>query len=523
MKTLLTLFLMTLFAVSLRTVAADPLPVPIPGWDSAGKPSGWTFTDPGHVSIVHTSEDGEFVEVSLPFDASNSTTGAQVDLPIDKVRGTVIEVSIEARAKDVSKPLSHYNGVKAQVNVVNPAQFDTFPRAYDANGDVYPVSYDWKRLTFQARIPPTAAKAVLTLGLQDSTGTVDFRSVSAAILRTAAMAPLVPPAGPVFTGHAPGMLRGVMINPFIKPGDVDTLKQWHVNVVRWQLKPESNAGLEVFDRSLDAQLKHLDEMLPVFKKAGILVVLDLHRAIGKDALFHDASVQRHFTECWATMAAKYRGEKQIWGYDLLNEPTPAKGPGAVVAKLPNGVLDWRELAGVTAQRVRAIDPDHAIIVEPDPVALLDGLPFFKPLNVSGVVYSVHMYEPFYYTHQGVKDGILIGPVYPGNVGGVEWNKNQIRKEFQPIADYARTFHVAVYVGEFSAVRWAKGADRYVNDVIDVMEEDHFDWTYHAFREWQGWNPEIGEEKNVTTPSLQPTARLTVLKHAFERNARPLAE
>ena len=47
----------------------------------------------------------------------------------------------------------------------------------------------------------------------------------------------------------------------------------------------------------------------------------------------------------------------------------------------------------------------------------------------------------------------------------------------------------IYCGEFSAVAWAPGADQYLRDCIDMFEEYGWDWSYHAFREWDGWSVE----------------------------------
>ncbi len=59
-----------------------------------------------------------------------------------------------------------------------------------------------------------------------------------------------------------------------------------------------------------------------------------------DRVFTDASWQKHFIDCWRKMATRYRGEKQIWGYDLFNEP--------IAGNVPDGLLDWHGLAEKTA-------------------------------------------------------------------------------------------------------------------------------------------------------------------------------
>jgi hypothetical protein len=219
-------------------------------------------------------------------------------------------------------------------------------------------------------------------------------------------------------------------------------------------------------------------------------------------------IQSHFPNK-VMMAKRYCHEKQIWGYDLLNEPgTPAIG---------NGVIGWHDLAQLTASKIRKIDPSHAIIVEPDPRGSVEKLAYFDPINTPGVVYEVHMYDPSGYTFQGVNSDSAATISYPGVVGGQLWDRARIEKEFQPVQDFAARNNVSIYVGEFSVARWVQGADRYLSDVISVLEEHHWDWSYHAFRDWQGWSLEVGDDKSIKAPSPTPTARLIVLKAAFAKN------
>ena len=505
-----------------RQAAAVPSVLTIPTLGTIGHPSDWRISDPSHVSVIRTNGQAAYVEVAISPSSGRSTEDAEVDLPLEKIAGSILEVSVEARVKGVTKPDQPYNGVKAMLHVTSTNRSDSWDQA-DANGDTFPVTYDWKQLSFRTPIPRTVTHATLVLGLQGSTGTADFRNVSIKIVRQAPIPYAHTAKRPVYTGHSLGALRGVMISPDITPTDIDTLKQWNVNLVRWQLTwggfPQSKADTADqadYDVWLNSCLQHLDDMLPYFKKAHILVVLDLHTPPGGsdaghvDRVFTDALWQKHFIDCWRKMATKYRGEKQVWGYDLFNEP--------IAGNVPESLLDWHDLAEKTALMVRRIDSAHAIIIEPDPGGSPDALPYFEPLKVPGVVYSVHMYEPHQFTHQGVFAEFPIGPAYPGVIAGEQWNKDRIRQYLQPVADYAAEFHVSIYIGEFSAIRWAKGADKYLADVIDVCESNGWDWSYHAFREWQGWSAEVGDDKDISTPSKQPTDRLRVLLSAFAKNS-----
>ena len=496
--------------------ASKRTPLALPPW------SGWQINNPTSTSIATDADGTSYASVVNPAGVEPSPVGIQLTLPLDKLRGCQIGVTVEVRAKDVTKPQHTWNGVKAMVHVTSSSAPDTWDAA-EGNVEPYPFSYDWKKLAFRTSIPAGATGATLIFGLQESNGRADFRNPTVTIMRPLLdLSKASPATGPIYTGHGPGALRGVMINPKMTASDIETLARWHVNLVRWQLtwngfpfSPADTADAATYDKWLYGCLDHMDELLPAFHKAGIIVLIDLHTPPGGRMpdkvmrIFTDAGCQKHFGDLWMRIAERYKNDQRIWGYDLVNEPVL---PGET-----NGLLDWHDLVEQTAKRVRTIDPNHAIIIEPDPWGSVSSLAQFEPVDVKGVVYSVHMYDPGQFTHQGVHANLLVGPVYPGVIGGVQWDKERIRKDFAPVAAYARATHSQIYVGEFSAIRWANGADRYISDVIDVMEENGWDWSYHAFREWQGWSPEVGEDKNVTTPAAAPTARLLILQKAFARN------
>jgi hypothetical protein len=146
----------------------------------------------------------------------------------------------------------------------------------------------------------------------------------------------------------------------------------------------------------------------------------------------------------------------------------------------------------------------------------------RPINVPNVVYSVHMYLPHQFTHQGVFESIKKPYVYPGEIEGQRWDKARLEAALRPVVDFQAAYGVHVYVGEFSAIRWAPegSACRYIRDLIDIFEARGWDWTYHAFREWQGWSAEHGPDKGDTAPAKEPTDRGKLLREWFAKNAKP---
>lgn len=82
--------------------------------------------------------------------------------------------------------------------------------------------------------------------------------------------------------------------------------------------------------------------------------------------------------------------------------------------------------------------------------------------------------------------------------------------------FERKHDAKIYVGEFSAIAWAEGADRYLRDCISVFEEYGWDWSYHAFREFQGWSVEHeGPDAQHLVPSCD-NPRKRALLSGFSR-------
>jgi len=316
--------------------------------------------------------------------------------------------------------------------------------------------------------------------------------------------------------------RGVMINPSMQPSDLQYLGQnWKANMIRWQLiwgqnngSPADNATPEAYDAWLEGALKGLDAMLPYCEQYGVKVLVDLHTTPGgrntsrENRIFKDAQNQAKFIQVWNKIAARYSGNKTVWGYDLANEP--------IEGTVGSGLMNWQQLATQVALNIRAVDGAHTIVVAPRDDSFQGLVALTAP--VSNVVYTVHMYQPWEFASQGIPPN-LTPYRYPGVVKGKMWDKAQVKRVLQPVVDFQKRYGVRIFIGEFSAVRWAAAgsAYNYLKDVISVFEENGWDWTYHAFREWQGWSVEYTENINDLSPSKKQTNREKLLRYYFSKN------
>ena len=80
-------------------------------------------------------------------------------------------------------------------------------------------------------------------------------------------------------------------------------------------------------------------------------------------------------------------------------------------------------------------------------------------------------------------------------------------------------HVRIFVGEFSAIRWAPGAAQWIRDSISVFEEYGWDWCYHSYTGWNGWNPTFDADapSSNNPDGGKMTDRLKVLIDAWAKN------
>jgi hypothetical protein len=492
-------------------------------FEGAGTLRTWGADQNQNVRLAPGFQSARSLQVERQTNTAG-TVSVHLPLPIDKMRGVRLACCAMVRAEGVTPPPQPWNGVKFMLHVTTP-DGALWPQQNNVAG-----TFHWKRVQFKAAIPVEATAAELILGLEAVTGRAQFDNIKITVAHGPRLRRATAPVGPVFTGHAEPRLRGAMISPDITPESLRVLgEEWNANLIRWQLIRYGPAAqirtAAQYDEWLEGALRRLDAALPLCEKYGVRVVLDLHSPFGgaptssgyvgtDTGLFTNRAAQDQFVADWERMARRYRDNPVIWGYDLANEP--------VEDEVAEGCDDWQALATRAARAVRAADARHAIIVEPTPWGGPEGLENLEPLPVPGVVYSVHMYLPHQFTHQGVQGGET-GIVYPGMIGGKLWDKAALRRALQPVRDWQRDYGVQIYLGEFSAIRWAPNdsAYRYLKDCIELFEEFGWDWSYHAFREWSGWSVEHGEDKGDAAPSKTQTSREKLLREWYGKNLKAL--
>ena len=497
----------------LLSQAADPLWQETFDRATQGLPPNMLVQMPGHGGTLHIS-------VAPGSTAPGRTVALEVPQP--KLHGNRVFFGADVKTANVSHKPNPWNGVKVMLVIETPSGKD-YPQP-----DIPVGTTDWQRFTASVALPADATNIVMVLGLENVTGEAWFDNAHITPRPVLQSTLKVDPSRPVFLGHNAARLRGAMAGADLSEDDVKFFATvWKGNLLRLQIfeAARKDRPLADYDAWLDQRLQHIDRMLTWCEHYGVMAALDLHSPPGGQAfsagyitarghIFTDPNAQAMFVEVWKKMAARYKGRPVIWGFDLVNEPDDST--------LGEDCLDWNALADKTARAIRGIDPDRVLIIEPDQWGSPQGFATFQPLDLPRIVYSFHFYQPMHFTHQGLYQNPA-GVTYPGLIDGHSWDKNAIERAMRPAIEFAEKYRVQMYVGEFSAIRTAPApsAAKYLADVIDVLEKHGFDWSYHAYREWQGWSLEHEGPLDKPRKAQNPTDRQKVVTGWFSKNGQAL--
>ncbi|MEK6796285.1 MAG: cellulase family glycosylhydrolase [Spirochaetota bacterium] len=323
---------------------------------------------------------------------------------------------------------------------------------------------------------------------------------------------------------------------FISDRAFKRMAGWHINLLRlwvnvdsdskWYVKKGETVPPIPDDEPMVPYKRHLDGIrvaLHLAEKYNMQVIITAGDIVGRkiDVMYSASDgggYEQELIKVWKFIAREFGTHPNLIGYDLLNEPN-TKGE----------VERWRkDMVPVLCQAVRAVDRNTYLIIEPAPWGLPWCFEGFQPIDNPKVVYSFHHYMPHTYTHQGIhgyKTAEYTNKAYPGILKKfpsdppMMWNKEELEKSMVIAADFAKKNNAIMWVGEFSAIRWAPGAAQWIKDSIDIFEKYDYSWSYHCYQGWNGWNPTFdADEPDSNDPDGgKDTDRLKVLVDAWKKN------
>jgi endoglucanase len=185
---------------------------------------------------------------------------------------------------------------------------------------------------------------------------------------------------------------------------------------------------------------------------------------------------------WRQIALRYRERSPKLLFELLNEP--------------HGRLNgepWNKLAAETLAVVRASNPTRTVLIGPGEWNAVGELPKLRLPPDRNIIVSIHNYDPFNFTHQGVD---YLPQKFPKGTTCCDATQ---RKAIVDALETARQWSEAnghpLFLCEFGTYEAAdmKSRETYARIVRDEAERRGIPWAYWEFASTFGaYSPKQGE-------------------------------
>jgi endoglucanase len=263
-----------------------------------------------------------------------------------------------------------------------------------------------------------------------------------------------------------------------------------------------------------ANLSKVDAGVKNALDAGLGVTINLHpwQNTMDSLLAADAATVSQVASYWKAMAAffkKYPADKLF--FEVYNEPHASAA--GLTAKPKTW---WQNAQQQLITSIRSETADHYIIAGGEEWNSINGLLLLQPYAFPKVIYNIHFYDPFLFTHQGASwagwEPALLAknipyPSSPENVaalinstsaqslkdalgwyGSQRYNSDSLNKWIQRAANWAVANNVLLICNEFGSYKpFAPRNSRlqYIRDTRTVLEQNKIGWAMWEYDEGFG--------------------------------------
>jgi hypothetical protein len=253
--------------------------------------------------------------------------------------------------------------------------------------------------------------------------------------------------------------------------------------------------------------RNLDEMLEMIANADMFATIAFRTGPGKaewslccsdvsyyddyfnDIVWSDPDAQAAWAEMWQYTAERYRNNPAVVGYKLMVEPNAADllygidSPKEFFRSYGGSLSDWVTFYPQIVSAIRAVDTETPILVGADGYSSVAWLSSLTPVDAENMVYVAHQYMPYEtYTHQSKRGKNSYPDTFDVDKDEEidQFDKNYLSALLQPVRQYANKYDVPIAIDEFGVKRWVPGASDYLNDLLDLFEQEGWN---HAIWEW----------------------------------------
>jgi endoglucanase len=235
---------------------------------------------------------------------------------------------------------------------------------------------------------------------------------------------------------------------YVTRDDIALLHRAGFNAIRVPLH------YSLFETDDAEAFKLLDRLIAWSRAENLYVILDLHAAPGGQTganiddsagypwLYQSPQEQEHLIAVWRRLAAHYRDEPAVLGYDLLNEPIPHFPKLAAL----NSALEplYRKLSA----EIRKVDAHH--------ILFLGGAQWDTNFSVFGKPFDANVAYTFH-KYWTVPDESVV----------------------RPYLDFRERYDVPIWMGESG-----ENTDEWIAQFVSTLEKNNIGWAFWPYKKME---------------------------------------
>ncbi|MBQ0027495.1 MAG: cellulase family glycosylhydrolase [Lachnospiraceae bacterium] len=317
-----------------------------------------------------------------------------------------------------------------------------------------------------------------------------------------------------------GFIKGVNLGGWISQFDKYSTEHFENFITEADIKDIAELGfdhvrvpvdynvLEDEDANIiESGFGYLKNCLSWCEKYDINMIIDLHECFGysfdplkKDMdrriFFYDEKLQARFLNLWTEIAKRFKDYPDRVAFEPLNE--------VVLYEVADA---WNAVIRKYISTVRAICPDHYIIIGGVRYNNVLSVPMLENPNDDKVAFNFHCYEPLIFTHQGaywvenmdpdfrvgypktVEEYRELSKKMTADLSGAIFSPEAtsmgpefFEQIFAPAIETAKEYNVPLYCGEYGVIDLADNHDkiRWLKDIHSAFDKygiGHALWNY----------------------------------------------
>jgi aryl-phospho-beta-D-glucosidase BglC (GH1 family) len=220
-------------------------------------------------------------------------------------------------------------------------------------------------------------------------------------------------------------------------------------------------------------VKEIDKLVRWAKEANLYVVLAIRTGPGRSeaditdegchphvrSVFTEKHIQKRYIKMWEFMAGHYGKMDHVVGFDIMVEPHAAvedcDQSESAKKRCDCFTKTWHDLGSDIVNAIREKGCDTPILVSTDHWGVPYGLSKWKPIEAKKIVQTVHLYEPYEYSHDNK-------------------NAKKIKKELEIAFDYIKKFQkcnpkIPIAIMEFGVTHDNKKSEKYLEKVLSGID------------------------------------------------------